>query len=112
MNPDRGILFSKEYTTIEDSILSFLFKDLIIFGFPKSPRFLYVMRPFFLIMIALLILFGDLDTFMKEISIILLIISALSIMYARKKQKKYDLQQAKINKYRQNRKYRTNLNAQ
>ena len=41
--------FGKKYYTIEDSIFSFLFRDIFIIGFPRSPYFIYVMKPLLLL---------------------------------------------------------------
>jgi hypothetical protein len=102
MKAGKSIVFGPKYTTIEESILSFLFKDILIFGFPKSPKFFYILKPFLLLFTALLICFGYLDSYMKEISVLCLIVSGLSIMYARKKQEKYELQQIELAEYRKN----------
>jgi hypothetical protein len=85
--------FGKKYYTIEDSIFSFLFRDIFIIGFPRSPYFIYVMKPLLLLVLAYMIYAGYLESNTKNLSVFLLIISSIAIMHARRLQKKFDKQE-------------------
>lgn len=103
MKPGDGIALGKRRITIEKSILSFLFRDIVIFGFsieiPRSPNWFYDIKHYCLLFLAGLLYFGYLDSYMKDISIMFLVISALSIRHARKLEEKYNDQQFDIQTY-------------
>ena len=100
MKPGDGIAFGKRQITIEDSMLAFLFTERTSIKFPEIPQFFYRLKPYFLLVLASLLYLGYLDSPIKEISIFLLIISALSIKYARFLQKKYRTEQYNLETYR------------